>query len=167
VVQEALVKAPDDIGLFVSAGSAFHLQVLVPQRIVGETALGHQAASTGARRRGFSIEAFLAERYGRRSRPGSPRSTDPKDEPSRVSWRLRGSDRARGVRRRLLTARSSSSSSSSRHRYCARMTGSVIDIRSVVSRMNAFRAPQARKPSLSIADHRNVQLVLAERLGHE
>ena len=39
-------------------------QVLVPQQIVAETALGHQAASAGARRRGVSIEAFLAERYG-------------------------------------------------------------------------------------------------------
>jgi hypothetical protein len=37
---------------------------------VGETALGHQAASAGARRRGLSIEAFLAERYGT---PLSPR----------------------------------------------------------------------------------------------
>ena len=45
-------------------------QVLVPQQIVGETALGHQAASAGARRRGLSIEAFLAERYGA---PLSPR----------------------------------------------------------------------------------------------
>src|SRR5262245_29828833 len=47
-----------------------HFQVLVPQQIVGETTLGHQVASAGARRRGLSIEAFLAERYGA---PLSPR----------------------------------------------------------------------------------------------
>jgi NAD(P)-dependent dehydrogenase (short-subunit alcohol dehydrogenase family) len=47
-----------------------HFQVLVPLQIVGETAIGHQGASAGARRRGLSIEAFLAERYGA---PLSPR----------------------------------------------------------------------------------------------
>jgi len=41
-----------------------------PQQIVAETALGHQAATAAARRRGLSIEAFLAERYGA---PLSPR----------------------------------------------------------------------------------------------
>jgi NAD(P)-dependent dehydrogenase (short-subunit alcohol dehydrogenase family) len=47
-----------------------HFQVLVPLQIVGETAIGHQGASAGARRRGLSIETFLAERYGA---PLSPR----------------------------------------------------------------------------------------------
>ena len=47
-----------------------HFQVVVPQQIVAETALGHQAATAAARRRGLSIEAFLAERYGA---PLSPR----------------------------------------------------------------------------------------------
>jgi NAD(P)-dependent dehydrogenase (short-subunit alcohol dehydrogenase family) len=47
-----------------------HFQVLIPIQIVGETAIGHQGASAGARRRGLSIEAFLAERYGA---PLSPR----------------------------------------------------------------------------------------------
>jgi NAD(P)-dependent dehydrogenase (short-subunit alcohol dehydrogenase family) len=57
-------------GLAGERGLGIHFQVLVPQQIVGETALGHQAASAGARRRGLSIEAFLAERYGA---PLSPR----------------------------------------------------------------------------------------------
>jgi NAD(P)-dependent dehydrogenase (short-subunit alcohol dehydrogenase family) len=51
-------------GLASERGLGIHFQVLVPQQIVGETALGHQAANAGARRRGLSIEAFLAERYG-------------------------------------------------------------------------------------------------------
>jgi NAD(P)-dependent dehydrogenase (short-subunit alcohol dehydrogenase family) len=57
-------------GLSTERGLGIQFQVLVPQEIVGETALGHQAASAGARRRGLSIEAFLAERYGT---PFSPR----------------------------------------------------------------------------------------------
>ncbi len=57
-------------GLATERGLGIHFQVLVPQQIVGETALGHQAARAGARRRGVSIEAFLAERYGS---PLSPR----------------------------------------------------------------------------------------------
>jgi hypothetical protein len=57
-------------GLASERGLGIHFQVLIPQQIVGETALGHQAASAGARRRGLSIEAFLAERYGA---PLSPR----------------------------------------------------------------------------------------------
>jgi NAD(P)-dependent dehydrogenase (short-subunit alcohol dehydrogenase family) len=72
-----------------------HFQVLVPQQIVGETALGHQAASAGARRRGVSIEAFLAERYGA---PLSPRQygehvatllTDPRYATG-VAWGFKG-----------------------------------------------------------------------------
>jgi NAD(P)-dependent dehydrogenase (short-subunit alcohol dehydrogenase family) len=51
-------------GLANDRGLGIHFQVLVPQQIVGETALGHEAASAWARRRGISIEAFLAERYG-------------------------------------------------------------------------------------------------------
>src|SRR5262245_42019825 len=51
-------------GIATERGLGIHFQVLVPLQIVGETALGHQAASAGARRRGLSIEAFLAERYG-------------------------------------------------------------------------------------------------------
>jgi NAD(P)-dependent dehydrogenase (short-subunit alcohol dehydrogenase family) len=57
-------------GLANERGLGIPFQVLVPQQIVSETALGHQAASAGARRRGISIEAFLAERYGS---PLSPR----------------------------------------------------------------------------------------------
>ena len=51
-------------GIAAERGLGIHFQVLVPQQIVGETALGRQAASAAARRRGLSIEAFLAERYG-------------------------------------------------------------------------------------------------------
>jgi len=50
-------------GIATERGLAIHFQVVVPQQIVGETSLGHQAASAGARRRGLSIEAFPAERY--------------------------------------------------------------------------------------------------------
>jgi len=57
-------------GIAIERGLGIHFPVLVPQQIVGETALGHQAASAGARRHGLSIEAFLAERYGA---PLSPR----------------------------------------------------------------------------------------------
>src|SRR5262245_19952287 len=51
-------------GIPTERGLGIHFQVLVPQQIVAETAVGHQAASAGARRRSLSIEAFLAERYG-------------------------------------------------------------------------------------------------------
>jgi NAD(P)-dependent dehydrogenase (short-subunit alcohol dehydrogenase family) len=51
-------------GIAAERGLGIYFQVLVPQQIVGETALGHQAASAGARRRGISIAAFLAARYG-------------------------------------------------------------------------------------------------------
>jgi NAD(P)-dependent dehydrogenase (short-subunit alcohol dehydrogenase family) len=51
-------------GLSSERGLGIQFQVLVPQQIVAQTALGHQAASVMARRRGLSIDAFLAERYG-------------------------------------------------------------------------------------------------------
>ena len=57
-------------GIATERGLGIHFQVLVPQQIVAETILGHQAASAGAQRRGLSVEAFLAERYGA---PLSPR----------------------------------------------------------------------------------------------
>jgi NAD(P)-dependent dehydrogenase (short-subunit alcohol dehydrogenase family) len=62
-------------GLSNDRGLGIQFQVLVPQQILAETALGHQAASAMARRRGLSIEAFLAERYGAPLSPGSTAST--------------------------------------------------------------------------------------------
>src|SRR5262249_25759444 len=51
-------------GVATERALGIHFQVLVPQQIVAETALGQQGASAMARRRGVSIEALLTERYG-------------------------------------------------------------------------------------------------------
>src|SRR5262245_1924583 len=77
-------------------GLGIRFQVLVPQQIVVETALGHQGARAIARRRGVSIEAFLTERYG--AQRLSPREygehiaallTDPRYTTG-VAWGFRG-----------------------------------------------------------------------------
>jgi NAD(P)-dependent dehydrogenase (short-subunit alcohol dehydrogenase family) len=52
-------------GLANERGLGIHFQALVPLQMIGDTALGHQAASAFARRQGISIDAFLAAKYGK------------------------------------------------------------------------------------------------------
>src|SRR5262249_57197287 len=55
-------------------GLGIQFQVLIPQQIVVETALGHQAASAGARRRACRSRRSWPNGMARRSRPGSTAS---------------------------------------------------------------------------------------------
>jgi len=62
-------------GIATERGLGIHFQVLVPQQIVGDTVLGHQAASAGARRRASRSRRSWPNGMARRSRPGSTVNT--------------------------------------------------------------------------------------------
>jgi NAD(P)-dependent dehydrogenase (short-subunit alcohol dehydrogenase family) len=62
-------------GLASERGLGIHFQVLIPQQIVGETALGHQAASAGLDAGASRSKRFWPNGMARRSRPGRTVST--------------------------------------------------------------------------------------------